>query len=208
MVEIESSGWRRRRSGQGFAELAIIMPILIFLFLAMMEIGFWAQSWLTVATAAREGARYASRGFHVSASEIAEIATVVMSGSLDVELSGPEANARVIVTQVDIEADGSYAVHDVYMVGDLPVSSSVCLDPPCSARQIDLYGARLANSAFNAEVEFCEELTGCRADIIVVEAIYSHRLMAPVPMITDYLSNRVTINGRSAMRMLYRRSAP
>jgi hypothetical protein len=208
VIHVTENRPSKHSKGQGFTEFAIILPLLIFIFLAMIEIGMWAQSWLTVATAAREGARYASRGYHVSAEEIAEIATVVMDGSLDIELTGPEANARVIVTQVDIEPDGSYSIHSTYTVGDLPMTSAVCIDPPCNDSQIDIFGARLANVAFNAEAAFCEDPAGCRADIIVVEAFYSHRLMTPVPFVTNYLTERVVLNGRSAMRMLYRRSAP
>lgn len=188
--------------------MAIILPLLVFLFLAMIEVGLWAQSWLTVANAAREGARFASRGFHVSASDIADIATVVMSGSLDVELLGANANTRIIVTQVDIEADGSYVIHGVYTLGDLPVTSAVCLESPCADGQIDLYGARVANAAFNTEPLLCREATGCRADIIVVEAFYNYSVMTPVPIITDYISGKILLSGRSAMRMLYRRDVP
>jgi hypothetical protein len=208
VVDRGSIGFRSRRKGQGLAEMAIILPLLVFIFLAMIEVGLWAQSWLTVANAAREGARFASRGFHVSASDIAEISTVVMSGSMDVELFGADANTRIIVTQVDIEADGSYVIHSVYTLGDFPAGSAVCLNSPCADGQIDLYGARMANAAFNTEAQLCREAAGCRADIIVVEAFYSYSIMTPVPIITDYISGKILLNGRSAMRMLYRRDTP
>jgi Flp pilus assembly protein TadG len=47
-------------SGQGVVEFALIFPILIALFFAILELGFYMTTNLTIQNAAREGARMAS----------------------------------------------------------------------------------------------------------------------------------------------------
>jgi hypothetical protein len=199
---------RNTRRGQSFTELAMILPLIMIVFFGMVEIGWWVQSWISVATAAREGARFGSRGLHVTGSEIAQVANVSLSSTLNVTLEGLEANTRIIVTQIDVEPDGSLDVYDIYTLGDLDVESSVCTLGPCGPDSIDIIQLSEANLAFNGNPSFCGDEDGCRADLIVVEAYHNHRLLLPVPFITDYIDEHVTLNGRGIMRVLFRREVP
>ncbi len=204
-VNTKLNGRNRSRRGQGFAELAIIFPIIFMVFLGMVEVGWWVQSWISVATAAREGARYGTRGLHVEASEIAEVVRVVLSSTVDLVLEEPGSNVKIIVTQVDVEPDGSFTIFDTYAVGEMAVYSVVCTSGPCGSNTIDIPSMSASNLAFNENAAFCDEAAGCRADIIVVEVFYDHTLLFPVPFITDYLNENVTINGRGIMRVMIRR---
>lgn len=195
----------RPERGQGFAEFALIFPIIMMVFFGMVEVGWWVQSWISVATAAREGARYGSRGLHVATSEIAEVSRVALSSTLTLDLEGDDANVRIIVTQIDIEADGTISVYSTYEVGALVVNSAVCLAEPCKHDQINIPSVSASNLAFNGNPSFCIEPAGCRSDLIVVEAFYRHRMLLPVPLITDYIDDHITINGRGIMRVLFRR---
>ncbi|MGD2253350.1 MAG: pilus assembly protein [Anaerolineales bacterium] len=199
---------RNKRRGQSLTELAMILPLMMLVFFGMVEIGWWVQSWISVATAAREGARFGSRGLHVTGSEIAEVANVSLSSTLNVKLEGLEANVRIIVTQIDVEPNGSLDVYDIYTLGDLDVGSSVCTLGPCDPDSIDIIQLSEANLAFNDNPSFCGDEDGCRADIVVVEAYYEHRLLLPVPFITDYINEHITLNGRGIMRVLFRREVP
>lgn len=51
---------RPRSSGQGLVEFAIVLPIIVFLFIALFDFGRAVYAVNTVANAAREGARVAA----------------------------------------------------------------------------------------------------------------------------------------------------
>lgn len=50
----------KRQSGQSLVEMALIMPILIIMFMGMVEIGWFANNYLTLLDVARAGARRAA----------------------------------------------------------------------------------------------------------------------------------------------------
>ena len=50
----------RNQKGQAVVELAIVLPILILLFMAILEGGRIFTGYIELQTAARDGARYAS----------------------------------------------------------------------------------------------------------------------------------------------------
>ncbi|MEJ2571909.1 MAG: TadE/TadG family type IV pilus assembly protein, partial [Anaerolineales bacterium] len=74
---------RDNQRGQNFVEIALTLPLLVALLMGMMEIGFLVHSVSTVATAAREGARYGARGMHLPLDEIADVTKIAMELSLD-----------------------------------------------------------------------------------------------------------------------------
>jgi Flp pilus assembly protein TadG len=53
------------RRGQALVEFALVVPLLILLLLGIMEFGWLVKNQLTVANAARDGARYAAVGHTV-----------------------------------------------------------------------------------------------------------------------------------------------
>ncbi|KKM11911.1 hypothetical protein SY88_06665 [Clostridiales bacterium PH28_bin88] len=53
--------WKEQR-GQGLAELALLLPVLLLLVMGMMEFGRVSHAYLAVTNAAREGARAAAVG--------------------------------------------------------------------------------------------------------------------------------------------------
>lgn len=52
---------RRRESAQSLTELALMMPLLMFLFVGLIEVAFLLQAHVQVSSAAREAARAASQ---------------------------------------------------------------------------------------------------------------------------------------------------
>ncbi len=55
---------RSREEGQSLVELALLLPVLILIFAGVLDLGRAFQAYMTVANAAREGARYAA--FHMN----------------------------------------------------------------------------------------------------------------------------------------------
>jgi hypothetical protein len=201
---------RDKQRGQNFVEIALTLPLLIALLMGMLEIGFLVHSVSTVATAAREGARYGARGMHLPLDEIADVTKIAMELSLDVDLDNPDANTRIIVTSVDIDPDGSYAFQDTYILGDLDVSSRICYDDPCGDDTIDVDAIAAENVDFNNDSERCNEVVyGCRNDLVIVEVFFAHHLRMGnmLESFTKYvMPTPIIIDQQSIMRVLIRRS--
>ncbi|MBS1253227.1 MAG: hypothetical protein MAG451_02276 [Anaerolineales bacterium] len=93
-----------RQEGQSLVELALLLPVLMLIFAGVLDLGRAFQAYITVANAAREGARYAA--FH-------------MNDCTDIELK-PNLRSRVAN-----EAAGSNI--------DLSTAATIVrLEPPCS----------------------------------------------------------------------------
>jgi hypothetical protein len=201
---------RDNQRGQNFVEIALTLPLLVALLMGMMEIGFLVHSVSTVATAAREGARYGARGMHLPLDEIADVTKIAMELSLDVDLDSPDANTRIIVTSVDIDPDGSYAFQDTYILGDLDVASRICYDDPCGEDTIDVDAIAAENVDFNNDSERCNEVVyGCRNDLVIVEVFFAHHLKMGnmLESFTKYvIPTPIIIDQQSIMRVLIRRS--
>ena len=51
-----------RQRGQGLVELVIVTPILIFIFIGLLEVGWALRSYMILLSTNRETARFAARG--------------------------------------------------------------------------------------------------------------------------------------------------
>lgn len=195
----------KKGRGQSMAEITLLLPILLLIFTAMAEVGWWVHSYVTVATAAREGARFGSRGMHLPTQDIADVTQVAMN-ALNIRLYGDEANASILVSEIDVDPDGSYQVVETYQLGDLDVSSQICLEDPCDGKPLDLTTVREENVAFNNDPALCDEALGCRNDVVIVEVFYLHDLVLNTIFSADYIPSVIPVTGRSVMRVLFRRS--
>ena len=84
-----------RERGQSLAELAFVLPLLLMILVAMVEVGWAMRAHLTVTTASREGARFAGRRVF-SNEEIQEVVYVAML-AVNPVFDGPDANATIII---------------------------------------------------------------------------------------------------------------
>jgi len=169
----------RRRTGgergQSLAELALVMPLLLMILIAMVEVGWAMRSHLIVSTASREAARFAARRVF-DYPEIEEVATVAML-SLNPVYEGADANATIIITKVQIAADGTWSKDggQPYVKGDLPVETTM---EDAAYEQI-----AADNVVFNAAHTSIES----ENNVIVVEIFYDHELLLGSRMVGDWI---------------------
>jgi len=158
-----------RQRGQSMAELALVLPLLLMILVAMVEVGWAMRAQLTVATASREGARFASRRVF-EYEEIQEVVYVAML-SLHPVFDGPDANATIIITKVPIDAEGNWSIEGgaPYITGTLPVESRV----PASLYQ------EIATE--NADYYDTEN------NLVVVEVFYDHELLLGTRMGAEFV---------------------
>jgi hypothetical protein len=116
----------KRERGQSLAELALVLPLLLMILIGMVEVGWAMRAHLTVTSACREGARFASRRVFDN-EEIQEVVYVAML-ALNPIFDGPDANAAIIITQVPIDWQGALPDPediDTYVTGTLGVTSQL-----------------------------------------------------------------------------------
>jgi hypothetical protein len=199
---------KKKVRGQNLVELTLILPIVMVLFAGMVEVGFAVHSYVVVSSAAREGARFGARGVHVPFDDIVTIVETGLGKVIAPSFYGPDMNASIIVTEVDIEEDGSYTIHSQDKLGDLAVSSSVC-EPSafeCPSGSLDIQDFIDANTSFNDNPEFCVETLGCDGDFVVVEVFYNHKSVVLSGFTRDLIPDPFPIEARAVMRVLHRRS--
>lgn len=196
------------RRGQNFVEVAVALPIILILFFGMCEIGWTAHAYIVVVNAAREGARFGSRGVHVSVDDITSIVETAMKGSLELDFDGEDVNTTIIVTQIDIDQDGNYNIYNQGVRGELNVSSAICepSQAPCAAQSLDLQQFIDANDDFNSIPGLCQESEGCNGDFILVEVVHMHESPIFFGFTREFIPFPFSIKARTIMRILHRRA--
>jgi len=159
---------RRRaggESGQSLAELALVMPLLLMILVAMVEVGWAMRSHLIVTTASREAARFAARRVF-DYPEIAEVADAALFYLHPVYV-GADANATIIITKVQINAEGNWSIDggQPYVNGDLPVETRM---EDATYNQIGADNELFNNTHPGIDSE---------NNVVVVEVFYDHDLL-------------------------------
>lgn len=199
---------QKKERGQNFVELALTLPIILLLFFGMIEIGFATHSYVVVANAAREGARFGARGVHVPLSDIFTIVDTGLSSGITADYFGSDANTTIIVTQIDIDVDGSYLIYDRLVHGDLPAASEICepKDEPCGVGRLKVEDFIDANLTFNAYSELCNATAGCQGDFVVVEIFHLQDTAILSGFAREFIPYPFPINSSAVMRVLHHRA--
>lgn len=199
---------QKNERGQNFVELALTLPIILVLFFGMMEIGLAIHSYVIVANAAREGARFGARGVHVPLNDIFSIVDTGLSSGIAADYFGSDANTTIIVTQIDIDEDGSYLIYDRLVHGDLPVVSEICepKDKPCDVSRLDVEDFIDANLTFNAYSELCNVTSGCQGDFVVVEVFHLQDTAILSGFAREFIPYPFPINSSAVMSILQHRA--
>jgi Flp pilus assembly protein TadG len=93
---------RRRQEGQSTVELALLLPVVVLLLLAVLQVGLLGRDVLLVAHAAREAARVSAVDADPGAARRAALASSGLTDErLDVRVrgrDGPGSRVEVVVT--------------------------------------------------------------------------------------------------------------
>jgi hypothetical protein len=156
-------------------EFALVLPILLTLFLATIELALTLRAQLVLTNANREAARYASHGAFTD-EQVAQRAVVSFAKQLPVTLSGPGANAGLIITRFHIPAGDAEPTYDTpYITGTLSYVNSQgdTVETP-SQFEPDIY-----------KLEMKDQNAGffTTNDIVVVETYYHHYQVLNAPIV-------------------------
>jgi hypothetical protein len=105
--------WLKSKAGQSMVETAIAMPLLILMFLGVLEVGWALRGYLVLANVNRESVRFAVKTGTLDFSQTDPVAIgygFVMShtmaslaNQLDLHFDGPETNATMILSHFVID---------------------------------------------------------------------------------------------------------
>jgi hypothetical protein len=104
---------RARQRGQSLVEMALITPLLLLMFLGVLEVGWALRGYLVLLNVNREATRFAARGAYLDFSQpniedvgyqlVLQHALDSLSGQLPLDFTGDEPNATMIMTHMDID---------------------------------------------------------------------------------------------------------
>jgi len=124
--------WAHREGGQAAVELALVLPALILVLVGLVQVGVALSAYLTLQTAAYEGARLATTGATTSAivSRIDAVAADIPPSALNISVSPAppltyQSNVTVSVTYDLPVAFGAVA----HLWGaSIPLTASVTME--------------------------------------------------------------------------------
>jgi hypothetical protein len=156
-------------------EFALVLPILLTLFLAMIELALALRAQLVLTNANREAARYASHGAFTD-EQVAQRTVISFARQLPVTLSGPDANTGIIITHFHIPAGEDEPTYDTpYITGTLTYTNSLGeFHETPSQFEPDSYAQEMKTQ--NADF-FTSN------DVVVVETYYHHYQVLHAPIV-------------------------
>lgn len=200
---------KKERNGQSLVEIALLLPVLILMFLGLIELGMMMRGYLIVVNANREGARLASRGVYED-EQIAGYTLGAFSGQLPVRTVGADANVGVVITHftVTVDSAGTYKggwKKPVYVTGTLqtgdPARDQKILNELLLNPQQEL--ERLIDETRQINEGLSKEPGGVAVghEMIVVEVLYQLPQTLHAPIVEWLFPEPMLLYSRTSMRV-------
>ena len=155
--------------GHALAEFALVLPVLLFLIVAVIDIGHLVQTRLILTNVSREGGSIGSRQSPLDAS----LTDLLLASGRPLDLGGNDA--KVVVSRIESgkrRADPEPKILSQYERGGLAVASAIDDGNPLLGLTQPLHD-RLVYRDANATADI--------AEVTVVEVFYKYRPITPLP---------------------------
>ncbi len=214
----------RQREGQSLVEFAMTLPVLLLMFVGLIEVGAALRNYLVIVNANREGTRFAARGrWFDSESDIQDIfrRTIAAGGCLSQHCTAEDyvtimrtvskgewpANTAIAITFIEVpdQVDDTMSqmvyeepiIHGPWISGTLPGDAQpIKADARAAQAQAD-------NFAFNQKYFLQEHLIDIPAEdnLVIFEIWFNHEQLLKLPIFTAILPERFVLYARSEMRV-------
>ena len=169
-------GELRRERGQSMVELALSLPLLVVLFIGVVEVAFFTRTYLMLLEASREGARVGSRG----------------------ALLFDDTEIHALVTQnLSREGYATEALQDVIIVR-AEVNGGTISKYSFQSMEGTVASPRMTESVLQSRLHSDDP----NGDLIVVEVYYDHEPLIGIPGLSDIFPATMKLNAYSIMRLL------
>lgn len=202
--------FKNQDRGQSLVELALLLPVLILLFLGIIELGLMLRAYLVVVNANREAARFASRGVY-SDEDIANRVRIAFSGQLPAR-TVDDPNVGIIVTRFQIALDSNQPdgyrsewTQPVYVTGtlqtgdaarDLEILNDLIMKP-----DEELERLKASTKAINEGLSKEDGAVATSHSMIVVEVLYQHPQYLHAPIFEWIFPDPMLLYSKTAMRV-------
>jgi hypothetical protein len=222
---MKSRKLKRRVEGQSIVEFSLVLPLLLLMFIGMIEVGSIFYDYLILAVANREGVRFSSRG-RFDPPDVAE-RVIAAGGGQEVEdphphfephlkTTGLDANFGMIVTSFPIDEDGNLEEDDdgqilitTYVTGTVAAEDGTMRPIAEDDSRIDKGELPTFHGEISKRVNELREdadFDPQRTEIVVVETFLAHNVLLPGVEIINF-PDPMTVYFASSMRVLRDRSS-
>ncbi len=207
--------------GQSLVEMALTLPLLLLMFVGLVEVGAALRNYLIVVNANREGTRFAARGSWFDTEEDVQFIFQRVIAAAGIEQQGDGTLLPVFRPQAidDLPANTTIAVHYIQVPDQIDDVGSLAVEPPLvfgpwytgtlhfGETRVDADAiaeeARQKNYEFNQEYFIETGLLDIASEdnFVVVEVWFEHEQLLKLPIFTEVLPERFTLYARSTMRV-------
>jgi len=177
-AQMEDALIHKSDRGQSLIEMALVLPLLVLLLAGLVEVVFYARTYLAILEATREGARIGARG--AASYDNSEINTLVEQ---DLSRQGIDTSTGlldVIIVRAEV---GPGRV----------VSGYTAVNMHGSGQPVYLTQAMILQRLRDSDPH---------ARLVAVEVYYNHRPVLGVPLVSAIFRNPMLLRAYSIMRML------
>lgn len=197
MQSKHSKHGKNTAAGQGLVEFALTLPILLILFLGLIELSVALRAHLVLVNANREAARMAARGTF-SDKEIAQQALNAVGAQVPATTRGPNSNTGIIITRFHIPDDpaqDAFFYVPIYATGTLTLTSKISPEE----RVLYLTGH---NNQFNDDlIDAHDDAVRSVHDLVYVEIFYYHNQLLHAPIVEWIFPEPIVLYSRTVMRV-------
>ena len=190
----------RESEGQSLVEMAIALPVLLLIFLGMIDLALILRAQLVLVNANREAARFGGQGFYTD-EQIAQRAITAFAGQLPVQVTGLEANTDILITRFHVPSSSggeSRYRTPIYYTGTLGHVSR--FDPDQMLADL-----KYKNDQFNQDLiddpDLGEGAVRVTHDAVLVEIYYHHDLVFYAPLVERVFPRLVQLHSWTLMRI-------
>jgi len=206
------------QKGQSLVEMAVITPLLLFMFLGLFEVGYVLRNYLIIMTTSREAARFATKPDRmivtdtdaIGYEEIVRHSINSAAGQLQNELYQPGESGLVIsnivatVTMTDCENNTYHVIYPgEYGREDLSYSTAPMyqsrIDWLSEAQKV---GERHRNIACRYLDENGQPLGIPDEHVVIVEMFYTSHQLLGVPLLSNSLTDPIPLYSKTEMRQV------
>lgn len=216
--------WNKRKMsrGQSLVEMAFVAPLLLLMFIGVLEVGWALRNQVVLQNATREAARFAARGRYLDFSKtdinrigypyVVQHELDSIAGQIPLSVAPGNANSTIIISHVLVDTGrcGSGTADDLVLspltpgYGHFMATFGV---PQASRVDFNALVQQMKdeNERFNCDLQARNpDAIPSVNSVIIVESFFPHQLLVNVPFVSRFIADQngvIWLYARAMMRI-------